>query len=416
MNEHTEPEQEPADDLGSEPVVVADYDDDEEELSMSIYRSGPRGRGTEGTVYATGNGHPSPNRRPASGAFSAADHMEAAGHALAAAYGVPVQNPHPIAEGLIGSAERFTLSDAAEVALEMSGHALQTGSDPYRIVAAGLNTADFPALLEQTWRGVAESRRSPQLEKILAITAQLEVRDYKAQSFSMVDLAGMGAPTRNTTQNYQYADVIPTGQAVQAWSNFVRIPISVQALQNDDRNLFRAAIAAFMRASHAAELRALVALLEANASLSDGAALFVDGTNDIATGSPPSEATLQTAYATLRSQATEGGDESDADPAVLFVPSDLEVTALQLVRTLPVDQRPRVVASSLLSGDHWYVLADPETFPVLGRVRLENAPLSAVSFGSLEMNEDSPGTYLPCTHTIGLSALSRIGIVRYAAA
>lgn len=414
MNEPIDPEQEPEED-GSALLLL--YDDDEEECAMSEYRH----RGfTANDRAAAGLDRPAPRPmarpRQKTSAFSAADHIEAAQHALAHSYGVPVRNPHPIAEGLIASAEPFSLSDAAEVALEMSGHALQAGADPYRIVAAGLNTADFPALLEQTWRGVSESRRSPQLEKALALTHQTEVRDYKAASYSMVDLAGMPAPSQDTTRTYQYADVIPAGEMVQAWSNFVRIPISIQALQNDDRGLFRSAISAFLRASHAAELRALVAMLEANANLSDGAALFVNGTNDITTGAAPSEATLQTAYAALRSMPTEGGDESDADPAVLFVPSSLEVTALQLMRTLPADQRPRVVASSLLSGDHWYVLADPATFPVLGRVRLEGAPLSAVSFGALELNDESPGMYLPCTHTVGFNVLSRVGIVRYAAA
>jgi hypothetical protein len=409
-------EQEPQDDTGTEPVRTPDYDDDEE-LSMSdIYRSGPHGRGAEGTAYASGKSYPSPARRTASGVFRAADHVQAAQHLLAHNYGIAPDNLHPLAEAEIQSGPRYTLADAAESCLEMNGHQLLAGADPYRQILAAMSTSDFPTVVRETWKGIAESRRNPQLEKIIALTHQLEVEDYKQQSFSMVDLGGMEAPGFRTMHEYTEVHPIPTGEAIQVWSLFARIGISRQALANDDRGMFRAAISAFLRGAHSNEMQKLCALIEAAGNLGDGQPLFhADFGNAHATPGAPSETTLATAMSLLRNQRTEANDKADADPAVILVPTSHEVAALKTVKELPIDARPRVIATAHLTTGAtapWFVLADPEVYPVLGRVRMENAPLSAVTFGDFEVAEEFPGVFLPATHSVGYNILSRIGIVR----
>jgi hypothetical protein len=235
-------EQEPQDDTGTEPVRTPDYDDDEELTAMNdIYRGGHRA----GQSYTYGT---KPKRT--GGVFRAADHIQAAQHLLAHNYGIAPQNMHPLAEAEIQSGPRYTLVDAAESCLEMAGHQLQAGADPYRQILAAMSTSDFPSVVRETWKGIAESRRSPQLEKIIALTHQLTVDDYKQQSFSMVDLGGMEAPGFRTMHEYTEVHPIPTGEAIQVWSLFARIGISRQALANDDRGMFRAAISAFLRAGH----------------------------------------------------------------------------------------------------------------------------------------------------------------------
>ena len=398
-----------------EPVRLP-FDDDDEDYRMSdIYRGGRRGGSYDPN---TGDHKPLnvPTRKPAAGVFRAADHIQAAQHLLAHNYGIAPQNMHPIAEAEVRSGPRYTLVDAAETCLEMGGHQLQAGADPYRQILAAMSTSDFPAVVNETWKGIAESRRSPQLEKIIALTHQLTVDDYKQQSYSMVDLSGMPAPGFATMHEFIDVHPIPTGEAIQVWSLFARIGISRQALASDDRGMFRAAISAFLRAAHSAEMQKLCALIEANGNLADGSPLFhADFGNAHSGNAAPGETTLATAMSLLRNQRTEGNDKADADPAVMLVPTTHEVAALKTVKELPIDYRPRVITTGHLTGGGtapWYLLADPEVYPVLGRVRMENAPLSAVTFGDFEVAEEYPGLYLPATHSVGYNILSRVGIVR----
>jgi len=381
-----------------------------------IYRGGRRGGSYDPT---TGDYRPTPApaaKRGNASAFRAADHVQAAQHLLAHNYGIAPQNMHPLAEAVVQSGPRYTLADAAESCLEANGHQLQANADPFRQIMAAMSTSDFPAIVTETWKGIAESRRSPQLEKILALTHQATVDDYRQQSFSMVDLAGLDAPGIGTMHEFTDVHPIPTGEAIQVFSTFARIGISRQALANDDRGMFRAAISAFLRAAHSNEMRKLCSMIEANGNLADGSPLFHDDFGNVSSANAaPGDVTLATAMGLLRDQKTEGNDKADADAAVLLVPTDHEVQALKTVKELPIDARPRVIATAHLTGGGtapWYLLADPDVYPVLGRVRMENAPLSAVTFGDFEVAEEFPGLFLPATHSVGFNILSRVGIVR----
>ena len=402
--------------LAPEPGRIP-FDDDDEDYRMSdIYRGGRPGGGTVDPNTGAFKPLGTPARRPASGVFRAADHVQAAQHLLAHNYGIAPDSLHPLAEAEIRSGPRYTLADAAESCLEMNGHQLLAGADPYRQILAAMSTSDFPTVVRETWKGIAESRRNPQLEKITALTSQITVEDYRQQSYSMVDLGGMEAPGFRTMHEYTEVHPIPTGEAIQVWSLFARIGISRQALANDDRGMFRAAISAFLRGAHSNEMQKLCALIEAAGNLADGSPLFhADFGNAHATPGAPSETTLATAMSLLRNQRTEANDKADADPAVILVPTSHEVAALKTVKELPIDARPRVIATAHLTSGAtapWFVLADPEVYPVLGRVRMENAPLSAVTFGDFEVAEEFPGVFLPATHSVGYNILSRIGIVR----
>jgi hypothetical protein len=94
------------------------------------------------------------------------------------------------------------------------------------------------------------------------------------------------------------------------------------------------------------------------------------------------------------------------------------------MHTIPVEGRPRVVATSKLAdASAWYLMANPEIYPTIGRSRLENSPLSGVTFGSFENArirdpesgkiETYPGLAMPATHTIGYNVLSRVGTCKF---
>lgn len=361
-------------------------------------------------------------KRASSGEFSRADHREAMVHALQKSFGLPVRNIHPIAQGVLAGGD-YTILDAAESALDLQfGRIPERSGDGFNTLVQALGTADLPAVIQETANGIARERRSDLLPSILALTHQLEVRNYNAESYSFVDLENLPAPSAGTMGEYTFANVRVTGEAIQAFSTFARILVSRQALTNDDRNYIRAAVNAFVAAAHRNEMSMIVSLIESTSNLNDGTPLFHADTANLAVA--PLDATgLGTAFSTLRSQATESGDATDATPKTMLVHSDDEAAALALTETLPEGRKPQVVATSRLSNsDSWYLFADAELYPVIGRVRIEGGDLSAVSFDGFEPatrrdpetgeQHDFNGVALPATHSVGFNVLSRVGAVK----
>jgi hypothetical protein len=415
MNEQA-PEREPEDEAGADPLAFFDDDDDSEVLTMndSVYRGGRRGGsydGATGEFRAMG----APARKRASAGVGRADITQAAKDSLLLAHGVPVPDAHPMTI-YPGDGAPYSLFDMSEALLQASGHELEPGADTFRTTVRALSTADFPAATTDVWRSIAAARQSPQLAKVLQLTRQLTAPDYREVGFSMVDISGLRQPSRATTGAAEYIDLTPepTGEQIAVHSLHARIAISRQAIVNDSAGLFAASIDAVLRAAASIEMESIVGLLLANANLQhDAAPVFHDDHGNQLAAANVDGVGYLAALRALRRQKTEAGDPADSDPAVLLVSADAEGTALETIKKLPANARPAVLATAHLTGTQtWFLMASPDTHPVIGRTRLENAPMSGVSFHALEPAEEHPGLWLPLTFSVGHSILSRIGCVR----
>lgn len=359
-------------------------------------------------------------RGPDSSRWGPQDRLRAASDAFALHMGLPRMDAHPLATRHLERGPFGILNLAETILAAGNGRPPERMGDGYGTIIKAMSTAEFPSVVSETLRGLAAARQSDTLADLVALTAALELPSYNSQSYSLVDLEGLPAPSPNEMSEYHFANVRLTGETIQAHSTFARILITRQALVNDDRGFVRAALAAFTAAAHRNEMALLTGLVEANANLADGAPLFGAGTRNLVTAALDATG-LGTAYSKLRSQPTEGGDPSDAAPAALLVHADDERAALALMEALPADRRCRVVATARLStAGKWYLFARPDLYPVIGRVRLTGSGPSAVSFGGLEPAvtrerdgtiREYPGVALPATHSVGYSVLSRIGAV-----
>ena len=414
MNEQP-PEREPEDEAGDESLAFFDDDDDSEALTMNdSFRGGRRGGS-----YTPGTGEyrntPAPARKPAAAGVGRADITQAAKDSLLLAHGVSVPDAHPLTI-FPGDGTPYSLFDMAEALLQANGHALESGADTFRTTVRALSTADFPAATTDVWRSIAAARQSPQLAKVLQLTRQLTAPDYREVGFSMVDISGLRQPSRATTGAAEYIDLSPepTGEQIAVHSLHARIAISRQAIVNDSAGLFAASIDAVLRAAASIEMESIVGLLLANANLQhDAAPVFHDDHGNQLAAANVDGVGYLAALRALRRQKTEAGDPADSDPAVLLVSADAEGTALETIKKLPANARPAVLATAHLTGTQtWFLMASADTHPVIGRTRLENAPMSGVSFHALEPAEEHPGLWLPLSFSVGHSILSRIGIVR----
>ena len=111
----------------------------------------------------------------------------------------------------------------------------------------------------------------------------------------------------------------------------------------------------------------------------------------------------------LRKQKTVAGQLADLAARHLVVDPGAELTARQLVREAGLDITVTTLAH--LPAGRWYLLAAPETHPVVGTLRLwDSKKPIRLEWGHPPKNFD--GAILSATADLGAVLLRRTGIVR----
>ena len=323
---------------------------------------------------------------------------------------------HPLAAQMVESGhDGFADVAQALAAARYGAAAVDHGASAAKVIQAALSTPDFPALLGQTAAGISREYRSQQLQDLLALAYPLEALNYKPSSYSMVDLENLPAPSDEFGKPYTEVNILATGEPFKLLALYAKLGVSIQALANDDRGLIRAGVQAFLTAAARNEAALAYGLIADNAALQDGGVIFHGDFGNLVAAAPLTTAGLGTAFAALRKQTSVSGLATDAAPYAVLTHADDEAAALAAVALLPQERRPRVVSTAYLpAATYWYLMADPQSFPVLGRVTMRGADPSGVSFGAAEVSANSPGVDLPATHQAGWAILGRVGAVRCA--
>lgn len=327
----------------------------------------------------------------------------------------------PLAREVL-AAGPFGLRDLAESIVEFRmGPGAVRGGDGFNTVISALSTADFPSVVQEVAQAIAQERRSGILADLLAVTAPVEVADYREGAFATVDLGDIPHPSASTASRYYALTPRMAAERVQVFSTFCRLLQSRQVITNDDAGFLPAALAAFALAAHRGELRHLARLLEANAAVEDGTALFHADRGNLTVGALDAGG-LAAGFAALRKQPSESGLAACAPCAAIMAHPDDEVGFLRLFEDLPESARPRLVVNPFLaSNGAWYAFAPPSDFPTIGRVRLRGSDPSAISVGipGPAVWEDAdgtvheyPGLAYDVTHSVGYAVLSPVGIVK----
>lgn len=350
--------------------------------------------------------------------FTKAESFEAIASAFrSSATGRPLTTPHPLAAAMLEKGP-VGLGHMVASMSRVAGRPLN-GYSPAELVAFAATVPQFPSALIDTARAVLAARPNTLLSDVRALSADVRVANYNSQAFAFADIQ-LGLP--DAESGSRFLGVVPrfSAQHVQVFSTFGKLVLSVQSLANDDVNLLPSLVVAFAAAAARAEAKGLAALLEANV-LPDGAALFAAGNSNVGIGAI-TQSGLGIASSLLRSQPTEIGERSGAQLAAILVHSDDEIAALALVDSLPPSRQPLVIASPYLSTSaNWYAFASPATHPALGRVLMVGADPSGISFSGIGpaswldaagKTTDFPGAAVDATHTVGLTALAPIGVVR----
>ncbi|WP_127109923.1 head maturation protease, ClpP-related [Pararhodobacter zhoushanensis] len=271
-------------------------------------------------------------------------------------------------------ARPFMSMSLAEMAATASGYrgSLRTADDRLRVFMDMHTTSDFPLSLSNALNKALADRYREQVPIYRQIAREKSFKDFRAHSiirpgdFPMMRPLGEGGEIKSGT-------IGESAETVALGSYGIRFDVTRQTLINDDIGAIADAIAdqgrMVARFEEATFFAACFGNAGAGPNLSDGNAVFnaADGTKAGANAAI-SIATLAAGRAAIRKHTSIGGAKLNLSPKILLVSPDKETVAEQVVAPLtpadadkanPFSGKLEVMSTAELTGNGWYLLANP---------------------------------------------------------
>lgn len=282
----------------------------------------------------------------------------------------------------------YGLTDHAREALAASGVAVRSLSGEEVLTRAMHGTSDFPELLTGAGNRVLANAYQQAQSPLKTIARQRTAADFRAMSIlKLGEFSGL-----QKVSEHGEIKAVTTGEAKEGYSldTFGGIfSLSRKALVNNDLGAFGRWGEMMGRAAAETEAAQLLALLTANSGggvkLSDGVNLFHASHGNLAgAGAAPSETTLSAARLAMRTQkGLDGSTPVNVVPRYVLCGPALETTFEKLLATInptdtsgvnPFGGKLSLLVEPRISGNGWYVFADPASAPVLEYAYLASAP------------------------------------------
>jgi ATP-dependent protease ClpP protease subunit len=275
-----------------------------------------------------------------------------------------------------------SMMDIARASLDIAG-VNHRGMDKREVVGAAFthSTSDFPILLENVMHKslLAAYAAAPDTWTLFCRVGNLS--DFRAHGRYRVGSFGNldGKTENNEFKHKTISDAVKETNTLTTKGNL--IGISREMIINDDLGGFMDLVNSMGRAAKRTVEADVYALLAANPAMSDTNALFHASHGNLAgSGAAVSATTLSAARNAMQSQTDiSGNDYLDIQPAI-FVGGLAARDAAAAVNAMEFDdesnknqRKPNitrgmfreVVGSPRISGNEWYVFADPMDAPVI---------------------------------------------------
>lgn len=239
------------------------------------------------------------------------------------------------------------------------------------------STSDFTNILEN----VASKRLEKGYESIPQVWREFmmeeTLKDFKQTSIVHLDEApALEALTEGGEIKYG-----TMGDSKEVWqlATYAKgISVTRETIINDDLNAFAKLNMSFGRAAAYLENTVAMNQILTNPTMGDGVALFHSSHSNLGTAGALAEGTLSELKQLIREQTDSAGRELELVPKFLLVGADNETTAKKLLAAQSANggynvfgNEFKLLVSSLLAADDYYLIADPN--------QIEN-----VSYGYLE--------------------------------
>lgn len=265
----------------------------------------------------------------------------------------------------------MSLRDLAAESLTRSGVSTR-GMSADEVFHRSLGTSDFPLVVSNAMGKVAAQAYTAAESPLKALARQRTLPNFKTST--SIRIGEMGRLEEMTEDGeFRHTNRAEAGETM-ALKTFGRaINVSRKLLIDDDLGLLGDMTAAMGQAAAQTEAEELVKLFTSNPNLSDGTAVFHASRGNTTAALLPvlSETALTAARKHMRTvKGLDGKTIINAVPKYLVVSPDLETDAEKLLATIYAattdDVQPiklSLVVEPRLTGDAWYLLADPASVP-----------------------------------------------------
>jgi HK97 family phage prohead protease len=265
----------------------------------------------------------------------------------------------------------MSLRDLAAESLTRSGVSTR-GMSADEVFHRSLGTSDFPLGVSNAMGKVAAQAYKAAESPLKALARQRTLPNFKTST--SIRIGEMGRLEEMTEDGeFTHTNRAEAGETMELKTFGRAINVSRKLLIDDDLGLLGDMTAAMGQAAAQTEAEEMVKLFTGNPNLSDGTAVFhASRGNTAAAGLPVlSEAALTAARKHMRTvKGLDGKTIINAVPKYLVVSPDLETDAEKLLATIYAattdDVQPiklSLVVEPRLTGDAWYLLADPASVP-----------------------------------------------------
>lgn len=316
-------------------------------------------------------------------------------------------------------ARPYMAMSLVEMAAEASGYdgPMRTAHDRQQVFMATHSTSDFPAIFENALNKQLEARYRDAVPTYRNIARQVTFNDFRPHPMVRVgDFPEL--QEINEGGEIQFGTFGEKKESVAVKSYAIGVRISRHMLINDELDAISQIVADRGRAIARFEDKVFYAMM-LGGSNADGPTLAessrqVFNTTDktkAGSGAAIAVASLAAGRAALRKQVGVDGAAMGVAPSILLVGPDKETEAEQLVAPVaaaqagnvnPFSGRLRVVTTEKITGNAWYLFADPADVPcfVFGFLSGFDAP---------RMRMDEPfgqqGMALSVEHDFGVGAI-----------
>lgn len=313
------------------------------------------------------------------------------------------------------------ITDMQAMLLEARGVRTR-GLGASQIATRAHSTSDFPALLQSTASRLLLEAFQPAASGVRMLSRPRTANDFRA--LSAIRFAGLarleevkeGGPVTHGTafENEQSYRVRTFARAVA---------LTRQAIVNDDLGAFDS-MRVVGQAAAATEAAEFVALLTANGGtgpiMADGTALYATSRgNTVSPGAAIDITSLSAGRTAMRTQRDLNAEVVENSPRYLLVPPALETTAKQYVAPIAATASAAVnpfagelepIVEARLTGNAWYLFADPVQQPVFEMATL--AATGGVPQIEVFTEAGTLGITLRVVHDFGIGAVGWLGTWR----
>jgi hypothetical protein len=248
-----------------------------------------------------------------------------------------------------------------------------------------MSTSDFPNILANVVSKRLRSAYDVAPQHWKRLSRQNNAPDFKTRAITQLSNMPNLKPIKEGGE-YTHAALADSKESYALATYGRKVMITRQALINDDLGAFDRIPMLFGRAAAETEASLFWAIITANAAMGDGVAMFHATHKNLGTPGAIALASLNEGRAAMRKQKGLANKAADAEPlnltpAFIVVSPDKETEAQQfLATTLYPTQNAQVnpfagslepIVEARLSGNGWYLFADPAMIDTIEYAYLE---------------------------------------------